>query len=420
MKTKAVRLYGVNDLRLEEFELPPIADDEILAHIISDSICMSTYKAAIQGAAHKRVPNDVAENPVIVGHEFCGEIVEVGKKWSHKFKPGQRFSIQPAINYQGKLDAPGYSYPYIGGAATYIVIPNEVMEMDCLLDFRANAFFYGSLSEPMSCIVGGYHAHYHTTAGSYVHEMGIREGGNLAILAGAGPMGIGAIDYAIHCDRRPSLLVVTDIDDARLARVSSILTPEEAAKNGVRLVYLNTKCDDAVEKLMALTDGKGYDDVIVFAPVAPVVEQGDAILAKDGCLDFFAGPTDPKFSAKFNFYNVHYASTHIVGTSGGNTNDMIESLSMMADGKINPSAMITHVGGLDAVVETTLNLPKIPGGKKLIYTNISMPLTPIADFAKLGETDPMFRELAIIVEKTNGLWNGEAEAYLLKNAKSIS
>ena len=56
MKTKAVRLYGVNDLRLEEFELPPIADDEILAHIISDSICMSTYKAAIQGAAHERVP----------------------------------------------------------------------------------------------------------------------------------------------------------------------------------------------------------------------------------------------------------------------------------------------------------------------------------------------------------------------------
>jgi threonine dehydrogenase-like Zn-dependent dehydrogenase len=420
MKTKAVRLYGVNDLRLEEFELPAIKDDEILAHIISDSICMSTYKAAIQGAAHKRVPNDVAENPVIVGHEFCGEIVEVGKKWSHKFKPGQRFSIQPAINYQGKLDAPGYSYQYIGGAATYIVIPNEVMEMDCLLDFRANAFFYGSLSEPMSCIVGGYHAHYHTTAGSYVHEMGIREGGNLAILAGAGPMGIGAIDYAIHCDRRPSLLVVTDIDDARLARVSSILTPEEAAKNGVKLVYLNTKCDDAVEKLMALTDGKGYDDVIVFAPVAPVVEQGDAILAKDGCLDFFAGPTDPKFSAKFNFYNVHYASTHIVGTSGGNTNDMIESLSMMADGKINPSAMITHVGGLDAVVETTLNLPKIPGGKKLIYTNISMPLTPIADFAKLGETDPMFRELAVIVEKTNGLWNGEAENYLLANAKKIS
>ena len=75
MKTKAVRLHGVNDLRLEEIELPAIKDDEILARIVSDSVCMSTYKAAQQGAAHKRVPNNVAEKPVIVGHEFCGEIV---------------------------------------------------------------------------------------------------------------------------------------------------------------------------------------------------------------------------------------------------------------------------------------------------------------------------------------------------------
>ena len=77
MKTKAVRLYGVNDLRLEEFELPPIADDEILVKIISDSICMSSHKAALQGAAHKRVPDDIAVNPTIIGHEFCGVIVEV-------------------------------------------------------------------------------------------------------------------------------------------------------------------------------------------------------------------------------------------------------------------------------------------------------------------------------------------------------
>ena len=79
MKTKAVRIYGKNDLRLEEFELPPIKDNEILARVISDSLCMSSYKAALQGADHKRVPDDVATNPTIIGHEFCGEIVEVGK-----------------------------------------------------------------------------------------------------------------------------------------------------------------------------------------------------------------------------------------------------------------------------------------------------------------------------------------------------
>lgn len=64
MKTKAVRLYGANDLRLEEFELPALGEDEILVQIISDSICMSSYKAAMQGKAHKRVPKDVANNPI--------------------------------------------------------------------------------------------------------------------------------------------------------------------------------------------------------------------------------------------------------------------------------------------------------------------------------------------------------------------
>ncbi len=418
MKTKAVRLHGQNDLRLAEFDLPEIKDDEILAHIVSDSICMSSYKAALQGSNHKRVPNDIDKNPIIIGHEFCGEIVEVGKKWADKYKAGDRFVIQPAMD--GRLTNPGYSFPYIGGAATYVVIPSVVMECDSLLKYEGDAFFYGSLAEPMSCIVGGFHVNYHTRGGCYVHDMGIVEGGNLAILAGAGPMGLGAIDYAIHNDRKPKLVVVTDINDERLARAAEILSPEVAAKEGVTLKYINTAAmADATAELMAMTDGHGFDDVYVYAPVKPVVEMGDALLAKDGCLNFFAGPTDPKFSANFNFYNVHYASTHIAGNSGGTTDDMIESIKMMEEGKIDPSAMVTHVGGLNAVIETTLNLPKIPGGKKLIYTNIELDLVAIDDFEELGKTNPMFAELARITKANKGLWCAEAEKYLLANAKAI-
>jgi L-sorbose 1-phosphate reductase len=421
MKTKAVRLYGKKDLRLEEFDLPGLQDDEILAHIVSDSICMSSYKAAVQGEDHKRVPADVAEHPVIVGHEFCGEILEVGSKWKGRFKAGQRFSIQPALNYKGTLDAPGYSFQYIGGDATNIVIPSEVMEMDCLLDYEGQAFFYGSLAEPVSCIVGTYHAMYHHAApGKYEHTMGIVSGGNMAILAGVGPMGLGAIDYAIHADRRPSLLVVTDIDESRLARARSQYTVEEARRHGVELHYVNTKdTANPEEHLLELSGGTGFNDVLVFAPVRPVVEQGDKILARDGCLNFFAGPTDPNFSAMLNFYNVHYNSSHVVGTSGGNTEDMKESLKLMEKGILNPATMITHVGGLDAVVETTLHLPEIPGGKKLMYTNISLPLTGIDEFGEKGKTDPLFAELDRIVKENNGLWCLEAEQYLLANASKV-
>jgi len=420
MKTKAVRIYGKKDLRLEEFELPEMNDDEILAHVISDSICMSSHKAALQGADHKRVPDDVHINPTILGHEFAGIILRVGKKWQKDFKAGQKFSIQPAMSKMGTLDAPGYSYRFIGGDATHVIIPSIVMEADCLLPYDGEAFFPASLSEPMSCIVGAFHASYHTPPGTYVHDMGIRDGGKMAILAGVGPMGLGAIDYALHQNRKPSLLVVTDIDDNRLARASCIFTPEHAEKEGVRLLYVNTgKMNDPVKYMRELTGGTGFDDVFVFAPVKPVIEQGDAILGFDGCLNFFAGPTNTEFKAELNFYNVHYAFTHIVGTSGGNTDDMRESLKLMGQGKINPAIMITHVGGLDAVVETTLNLPQIPGGKKLIYTNISMPLVSLYKLAELGKTDKFYAGLHNIVSKNDFIWSLEAEKYLLENAKPI-
>jgi threonine dehydrogenase-like Zn-dependent dehydrogenase len=422
MKTKAVRLYGKNDLRLEEFELPEISENEILAKVICDSICMSSYKAAHQGTDHKRIPKNIIENPIIIGHEFAGELVKIGAKWQHQFKAGDKFSIQPALNYAdgpiGILGAPGYSYRYIGGDATYVIIPQEVMEQKCLLPYMGEGYYPASLSEPLSCVIGAMHANYHTTPGSYIHKMDVKLGGNMAILAGVGPMGLAAINYAIsRNDIQPKILVVTDIDQTRLDRAASLYTVEKAAKNNIKLIYLNTGSKDAEQQLMNLTNGEGYDDVFVFAPVPAVIEQADRILATDGCLNFFAGPADPEFSAKFNFYGVHYRTTHVVGTSGGNNDDMVEALKYMSEG-LDPAGLVTHIGGLNAVIDTTLNLPKIPGGKKLIYNHITMPLTAIADFEPKGISSPLFEELHKICSKHKGLWSVEAETYLLSNFKN--
>jgi len=407
-------MYGKNDLRLESFELPEMRQDEILAHIVSDSLCMSSYKAAIQGSGHKRVPKNIAASPVMIGHEFCGEIVSVGSKWAERYRVGDRFTIQPALNYRGSLDAPGYSYRWIGGSATYIVIPNEVMEMNCLLRYDQKSYYFGSLSEPMSCIVGAFRASYHVTHGAYEHRMGIKPQGVMAILAGAGPMGLGAIDLAIHGDVRPRKLVVSDIDDTRLKRAELLFTCAEAARNGVELTYLNSAGQTMGNELAG-----EFDDVFVMAPVAALVEQADGMLGRDGCMNFFAGPTDAEFSARINFYDMHYSSHHIVGTSGGNTEDMRISLELMREGRINPSVMITHVGGLNAVPETTLNLPRIPGGKKLIYTNVDLPLTAIDDFKRLGESNEFWANLAAICARNKGIWNDEAEDYLSAKAPTI-
>lgn len=82
MKTRAARLYGANDARLEEFELRLITSGELLIKIISDSVCMSTHKTIMQGKNHLRVPDNVAKHPIMLGHEFCAEVVEVGDKWT--------------------------------------------------------------------------------------------------------------------------------------------------------------------------------------------------------------------------------------------------------------------------------------------------------------------------------------------------
>ena len=367
MKAQAVRLHGAGDLRLDTFELPEIGDDEILVKVISDSVCMSTYKCAILGTEHKRVHPDVAEHPAIMGHEFAGIIEKVGKNHQDKFKPGMRFAQQPALNYKGTMWSPGYSYEFFVGDATYCIIPAEVMELNCLMEYKGKAFFEASLAEPMSCCIGAFHACYHTKMGDYHHEMGIKEGGSLALLAGVGPMGLGALAYALCCDRRPGNIVVTDINDERLQRAHRLFD-HKAKEAGIRLDIVNTKdLPDAAATLKEINGGKGFDDVFCFA------------------------------------------------TTGGNTDDLIESLKLTEAGRLDPAVMVTHIGGLDCAAETTLNLPKIPGGKKLIYTHIHMPLTAIDDFRSKAAEDPRFGVLADLCDANHGLWSAEAEEYLLKN-----
>lgn len=411
MKTRAVRLYGENDVRLEEFELRTITEGELLIKIISDSVCMSTHKTILQGARHLRVPENVADHPIIIGHEFCAEVVQVGNKWKEKFSVGDKVAMPPVLSYLGGAQTVGYSFEEIGGVSTYSIVYEHILDNDYLIKLNSDAYFKGSLIEPASCVIRGYKASLHLDE-NYEPKTGIKEGGKVAILAGCGPMGLVAIDIALHGDVKPSLVVVTDLDKERLDRAASIFSPEKAAESGIKLVFANTSDKD---ELLELSGGNGFDDVFVYAPVPAVVELGDAILGFDGSLNFFAGPLDKKFSANFNFYNVHYAQHHVTGTSGSTVGDMRDIVELIGQNRLDPSVMITHIGGIDAAIDTTVNLPKIPGGKKLIYTHIELPLTALSDFEKLGDNDARFKELDNIVKKNNGLWNADAEKYLLNN-----
>lgn len=418
MNTKAVRIYGVKDLRLEEFELPTMKDDEIEARIVTDSLCMSTYKVSNQGEKHKKLPNDLKNHPVIMGHEFCGVITKVGEKWKHLYKPGDCFVAQPNL---GRADtfSLGYSFPYVGGEATNVVIMNEAIEKGCLLPYKGEGFFEGALVEPLSCIVAGFKANFHLRdRNGYDHTMGIKENGALAILGGTGPMGFLAIDYVIHNDRRPKHLVVTGRTQSKLDMAKRLYPVEEAAKYGVTLTYVLTADeDDIVEELKALTpDAKGFDDIFLMAAKERLVTQAEQLLAYDGCLNFFAGPADSKFASTINFYNIHYNATHFVGTSGSNTQDMKDAIALIENKTVNVAKIATHIMGLNHVCESILNLPKMPGGKKIVYSGKEFPVTDVSAF---GENNELEKHLKELVDAHDGLWNAEAEQYFLEHAKDI-
>ena len=74
----------------------------------------------------------MATGPIIIGHEFCGEILAVGKSGSISFS-GAALRDRANLQLPDRPDCPGYSFPWIGGEATRMVIPNEVMAQDCLL-----------------------------------------------------------------------------------------------------------------------------------------------------------------------------------------------------------------------------------------------------------------------------------------------
>ena len=417
MKTKAVRLHGASSLSVDTFELPEVGDNEVLIKVVSDSLCASTYKAVIQGPAHKRVPEDVAENPIIIGHEMCGTVVKAGAKVADQWKSGQNIVIQPALKLDNGHD-PGYSYKYVGGNTLYAVVPQIVLERGCLIEYNGEGFYKGSLVEALGCVLRAFKGMYHTDYSTYTRTDGAKRGGRLVILGGAGPMGLGAVELAVnYADCKQ--VVVTDLDQSRLDYAAKMYSPENAAKKGVDLRYINTSSmENVVTELLAISQG-GFDDAFVMVPVPALVSQAEAVLGEDGCLNFFAGPPMHELQGSINLYRVHYDGIHLIGTAGSIPEDTVDIIHLIEDGVIDPSGIVSHIMGIDVVPENIFAMKTPSGAKKMCYNELDIPCIELSKLDEYGKTDPMYAQLAKIVDANGGRWSDAAEKYLLENAPRV-
>ena len=362
---------------------------------------------------------------LVAGVESGADAVYLGgKHFNMRMHEGE-------FNFDDALLKKAIDYAHEHGVRLYITLNNLISneEIPALREYLA----YLNEIRPDALLVQDF------AVLELVHEMGIQAGGTMLLLAGCGAMGLGCIDIACHSpEKRPRRLVVTDVDDGRLARAAQMFGlvyadgKADGAVNGVDLHFVNTR--DAADPVALLksynlkdeggagavtSTGGGYDDIFLFAAVPALITQCSDLLSFGGCLNFFAGPTNQQLSASFNFYNIHYMNHHIVANSGGDVKDMSDSVDWIGKGYLHPEVMITHVGGLDSAFGATLDLLKVPGGKRLVYTHVKMPMTAISDFAKLGETDPFYAELDRLCTANKGLWCKAAEDYLLAHAPKL-
>lgn len=286
---KAVQLFGKEKLRLAEVPIPSINDDEALLKVRAASICGTDVRMYKNG--YKNVSD---ENPLILGHEFAGEIVQVGKNVTSLYV-GQKVALAPNIGC-GNCDLcisgqthlcsvyEAFGITMDGGFAEYVRIPkNAILQGNVAPLDTAISFGEAALVEPLSCVYNGQEL------------MGVRPGDDVLII-GMGPIGIMHIMVAKLLGA--GKIFVNDLNEQRIAKAKELF-PEVYPIFG-----------DVKEKLTVYGQ-KGVDICIIAAPAAEAQAQSVHYMNMNGRLLFFGGLPDHKKVVPIDTNVLHYKQLRI-------------------------------------------------------------------------------------------------------------
>jgi threonine dehydrogenase-like Zn-dependent dehydrogenase len=355
----------------------------MLARVDAAGICTSLIKLVEQGPNHKQLYGwDLERFPLILGDEGSVTLVEVGAELKDRYRAGERYVVQPAvdhppINYPERYRdggrgiakvAVGYTLP--GHLAEYLLITEETIAAGCLLPIRVASFpfAHAAMSEPISCCVSAQDHHLHlaqrTPLGPRQAARGLKPGG-VTVVIGAGAMGRMHVDLALSY--RPRAIVVADLVEARLELVKSLLGAR-AGKAGVALETVNPGQDDLSRRVSELTNYAGADDVIVAVGSKQAIESAQNLVGRGAVLDLFGGLKKGEDVVGLDTGIVHYKEINVTGSSGGSPWDMARTLELMLDGEIDAGCHITRIGDLEHAAEfLRLIMAQEIDGKAVVY-----------------------------------------------------
>lgn len=325
---KAARLYGKEDLRLEDIHIPEINDQEVLVRVKNAAICGTDVRMYRNGD-----PRISEDHPVIIGHEFAGVIEKVGKK-VEAYKPGMRVAVAPNMgcgicddcirgNSHMCRNYHALGIDMDGGFAEYVKIPEQAVRAGNIIPIEDHvSYAEAAIAEPLSCVYNG------------SQQCNIRPG-DYVLVIGAGPIGIMHAMMAKMAGA--SRVYVNDIAQERLDAVK-VLDPFFRTFNG-----------DVVNYIMKDTNGHGVDATITACPIPVAQQNALRVAANYGRICFFGGLPASKQEVPLNSNLIHYKQLTVTGTTRANLLQFKKALEFVTSGIIDSKKLITNVVSLDDI-----------------------------------------------------------------------
>lgn len=317
---QAAVMYGPSDIRIEEIPRPECPKGGLVLKVLAIGLCGSDIRNMTTNSCKGKYPH-------IFGHEIVGVVDEVDST-TPKYKVGDRLYIYPEdhclrceecrAGHSENCLNPGDYIARQGGFADFYAVTNEQINRDAVFTIPENVSLdSATLSEPLSSVY------------ACQENVGITLGDTVVII-GAGP--IGCFHAQLAKLRGAKTVIMVEINDNRLAMTKQF---------GVDYT-INSLKENAVEKIMAITNNKGADKVISANPSTQAQAQSIYMARQGGIVVFFGGvPKGSMVELDTNY--IHYNNLWIYGHFGANSIQVQRAFELAVSPNFPAEKFITHV-----------------------------------------------------------------------------
>lgn len=324
MKMKAVRYYGIGDIRVEETEIQPLRDGEILVKVESALTCGTDVKTYRRGH-----PVLIKTFPSGFGHEFSGTVAQIGSGVKN-LKVGDRvvaansapcgecfYCKQEQYNLCENLDLLNGAY------AEYITVPARIAEKNTLILPDDLSFDRAVFCEPLANVVHG------------IERTEIKKGQTVGIV-GMGPIGL---MFARLAKLKGAKVIVGARSPEKIRLAKEFAHADEV---------VDMK-DFSEDQFLEFSDDKrGLDVAIECVGLPEMWEMMFRLVRKGGTVHFFGGCKSGS-EVKFDSTKMHYGDIRILSVFHHTPKYFRQALDIIASGELELEKLITDTIGLDKV-----------------------------------------------------------------------